>query len=69
MTNHPNRRAVYKVQHLNGKFCHVYTKREALRVAREQAGADNEVSQDDLDTQWGVKLIRLTPAQAAAVGM
>lgn len=69
MTNHPNRKPAYEVRHQNGRFATVRGKAEALTLARIQARANAEVTEDELRREWGVRLTRLTPAEARARGV
>jgi hypothetical protein len=69
MTNHPNRRAVYRVSCVNGRFDHIATKRAALARASEIAGAPKGTSEQELISEWGVIITRVSPAIARSVGL
>ena len=67
MTNHPNRGAAFEVRHDNGKFSTVRGKEAALRIAREHAGCDDaKIGEDDLRKHWGVRITKLSAAEAKA---
>lgn len=68
MTNHPNRTPAYEVRHNNGRFATVRGKAAALALARAQSGGD-AASEDDLRSEWGVRITRLSSAEARARGV
>ncbi len=69
MANHPNRKPAYEVRHDNGRFATVRGKAEALALARIQSRCDDDVSEDDLRRHWGIKITRLSSAEARARGI
>lgn len=69
MTNHKNRRAVYRVQNINGQFDHVATKTAAIARAREMVSAEPDTDLQTLETHWGVKIERVSAAVARSVGL
>lgn len=70
MTNHPNRAGVYELFRTDGHTVIIKARgrKAALAYAIEYAGADNDVSEDDLRRHWGVRIFRLTAAEARARG-
>lgn len=69
MTNHPNRKPVYRVQNINGRFDHVVGKAAAIAKAIEMAGATEGTSVTDLARHWGVRIGRVSAAIARSVGL
>lgn len=69
MTNHPNRKPAYRVQHTNGRFSHVRGKAEAMSLACIQAGAPLDTDAKTLAAEWGVRVERISADTARAVGI
>jgi hypothetical protein len=63
------RKAAYRIQHDNGKFCHVRGKAEAYALACTQAGAPQDTDAKTLKSEWGVTVERISAKQAEAVGI
>jgi hypothetical protein len=69
MTNHPNRRPVYRIQLVNGRFDHVATKHAAIMRAIEMVGAEPGTTAKALEKEWGVTFTRVSAPVARSVGL
>ena len=76
MTNHPNRAPAYRVQMQNGRFDHVRGKANAITLAVKMIEAapgpgvpKAHQNAATLDADYGIRLTRLSEADAAAVGL
>lgn len=69
MTNHPNRRAVYRVDDHAGHFAHVAGKRAAVVRGIAMVGAPSGTTAQELDREWGVTISRVSASIARSVGL
>jgi hypothetical protein len=77
MTNHPNRKAVYRVQLLSGQFDHVAGKDAAIDRAKEMIKLQPVLDFPEdartwlrvLERDWGVTITRVSASTARSVGL
>jgi hypothetical protein len=63
------RPTVYRVQCLNGRFEHVFGKKDAVARAKGMVGAPSKTSAKFLQKDWGVTFKRVSPKIAREVGL
>ncbi len=77
MVNHPNRKSVYRIQTLHGKFDHVAGLDAAINRAKEMINlqpifdvpGSTTVWLHRLEYDWGVTITRVSPEIARSVGL